>query len=121
MAEDAADAADAREVKLPRVSAVEVPGRVKDVEEAVAAVGGRKAVADAIADRARLRLRLCRSYQFQAPMPMKRYRTSDLLVKARKKPDGTWDCPAGKMISGISAETPKSFAYHGSISSNSFL
>lgn len=110
MAEDGADAAE--EVKLPRVSSVEVPGRVKDVEEAVGAVGGRRAVADAIADRARLRLRLCRSYQFQAPMPMKRYRTSDLLVKARKKPDGTWDCaPVAWVPTSFRAEVLADFVF----------
>eukprot|EP00434_Breviolum_minutum_P039082 symbB.v1.2.034689.t1/scaffold4523.1/size38513/5 len=57
--------AETEPVKLPRLSLVEVPGRAKDVGEAVAAVGGPKAVADAIANKARLRLRLCRAYQFQ--------------------------------------------------------
>ncbi|CAJ1344925.1 unnamed protein product [Effrenium voratum] len=77
---------------LPRFSRVEVPGKAKNLEEAVAAVGGRKAVAEALDGQGRLRFRLCRQYQFQAPLPMKRHRTSDLLVRAKRKADGTWDC-----------------------------
>ncbi|CAK9052896.1 unnamed protein product [Durusdinium trenchii] len=88
------DAEDAEDAKLGSVTLVEVPGRANDIEEAVAAVGGPKAVTDAIVNKGKLRLRLCRRYQFQAPLPMKRHRTSDLLVKARKKEDGTWDYEA---------------------------
>ena len=32
----------------------------------------------------------CQPALRQAPLPMRRYRTSDLLVKARKNEDGTW-------------------------------
>ncbi|OLP84985.1 hypothetical protein AK812_SmicGene34076 [Symbiodinium microadriaticum] len=85
--------ARAEAIRLPSFSVVEVPGGAQDIEEAVAAVGGRPAVAEALKAKAkaRLRLRLCRQYQYQAPLPLKRYRTSDLVLRLRKRDDGTWD------------------------------
>eukprot|EP00419_Tripos_fusus_P069458 CAMPEP_0172897690 /NCGR_PEP_ID=MMETSP1075-20121228/158099_1 /TAXON_ID=2916 /ORGANISM="Ceratium fusus, Strain PA161109" /LENGTH=90 /DNA_ID=CAMNT_0013753327 /DNA_START=6 /DNA_END=274 /DNA_ORIENTATION=- len=75
--------------QLPPLCSVEIPGRVADVDEAVASIGGRAAVGREMwRPDGRLQLRLCRKYDFQAPIPMHRRRTSDLLVRARRRSDG---------------------------------
>merc|ERR1719506_2410918 len=35
-------------------------------------------------------MKLCTSYEFQAPVPMRRRRISDLLVRATRGTDGGW-------------------------------
>ncbi|CAE8593653.1 unnamed protein product [Polarella glacialis] len=98
---------------LPRVCAVELPGRVANPAEAVASIGGAAAVRQAMMHRdGRLRLRLCRKYQFQAPLPMRRRRTSDVLVKATRRSDGSWDCqPVGVVDTSFGAEVLADFLY----------
>eukprot|EP00927_Polykrikos_kofoidii_P041538 TRINITY_DN35418_c0_g1_i1.p1 TRINITY_DN35418_c0_g1~~TRINITY_DN35418_c0_g1_i1.p1 ORF type:complete len:602 (+),score=111.13 TRINITY_DN35418_c0_g1_i1:175-1980(+) len=91
---------------LPRLCVVEIPGRVENASNAVAAIGGFDAVKAAVASReVRLKLRLAQQFRYQAPLPLKRKLTSDLLVKAVRKRDGTWDCkPVGIVIVSFSAD-----------------
>jgi len=78
---------------LPRVCAVEMPGRVVNIDEAVASVGGLNMVRQSLKNpKGKLRLRLCREYKFQAPVPLERRKSCDVLVRAKKRSDGSWAC-----------------------------
>lgn len=84
---------------LPRVCAVHVPGRVKNVDEAVLSIGGSQVVHRAMTNRdGRLRFRLCRRYKFQAPLVMTRRKTANLLLKATRQSDGSWDAQAVGLV-----------------------
>jgi len=98
---------------LPLLCAVEIPGRVADVDEAVASIGGRAAVSrETWCPDGRLQLRLCRRYEFQAPIPMRRRRTSDLLVRARRRSDGSWECRIiGVVNAAFAAEALADFIF----------
>jgi len=98
---------------LPRICAVGVPGRVVDTEEAVASIGGAEAVQQAMLQRdGRLHLHLCRQYKFQAPLPMQRERTSDLLVRATRLSSGAWQCqPVGIVQTSFNAEVLADFLF----------
>eukprot|EP00930_Biecheleria_cincta_P028518 TRINITY_DN19909_c0_g1_i1.p1 TRINITY_DN19909_c0_g1~~TRINITY_DN19909_c0_g1_i1.p1 ORF type:complete len:487 (+),score=86.78 TRINITY_DN19909_c0_g1_i1:206-1666(+) len=98
---------------LPGICAVEVPGRVVDIEEAVASIGGPVAVQQAMKQRdGKLRLRLCRQYKFQAPLPMQRHRTSNLLVRATRLSSGAWHCqPVGIVHTAFKAEVLADFLF----------
>jgi len=90
--------------QLPPLCSVEIPGRVADVDEAVASIGGRAAVGREMwRPDGRLQLRLCRKYDFQAPIPMHRRRTSDLLVRARRRSDGSWECSIIGVVNAVFA------------------
>eukprot|EP00929_Paragymnodinium_shiwhaense_P044870 TRINITY_DN23000_c0_g1_i6.p1 TRINITY_DN23000_c0_g1~~TRINITY_DN23000_c0_g1_i6.p1 ORF type:complete len:377 (-),score=72.47 TRINITY_DN23000_c0_g1_i6:107-1237(-) len=93
--------------------AVEVPGRVRDAQAAVAAIGGTTSVHHAMkTPKGRLKLRLCRDYKFQAPLPMKRKRTSDVLMKATRQADGTWHCiPQGVVSASFRTDTLADYIY----------
>lgn len=80
---------------MPRVAGIEMPGRVTMPAEAVASLGGSQALRDAMRKSGGdLQLRLTKDYTYQAPLPMQRRRASDLLVRAKRRRDGSrgWDC-----------------------------
>jgi len=79
------------EAPVPRFIAISMPGKIEDVDNAIACVGGPESVRQVQrSDDGRLHLRLTRTYQFLGPMEMTRTKTSDLLVRAKRKEDGTW-------------------------------
>eukprot|EP00931_Biecheleriopsis_adriatica_P102651 TRINITY_DN77595_c0_g1_i1.p1 TRINITY_DN77595_c0_g1~~TRINITY_DN77595_c0_g1_i1.p1 ORF type:complete len:533 (+),score=102.54 TRINITY_DN77595_c0_g1_i1:132-1730(+) len=98
---------------LPGLCAVELPGRVEDPKEGIESIGGAAAVAHAAARLdSNLRLRLCRQYKYQAPLPMRQRRTSDVLMRAKRLSDGTWECkPVGVVESSFRAEVLADFLF----------
>lgn len=98
---------------LPRIAAVMMPGKVVDHDEAIASLGGPSMVKQAMKNLdGKLRLRLCRDYKFQAPVPLERKNTSDVLVRAKKGPDGTWSCETvGLVQATFSPETMADYIF----------
>jgi len=83
----------------PSSCAVHFPGRIGSTEEALASISGLIPILKMLQNpRGCLKLRLTRQYQFQPPIPLKRRRTSDILVRGIKGTDGSWTCSVVALV-----------------------